>query len=87
MTDDQTCEDCKFPSKTAMAKNLSLSMFNVMTQALKTGKVMVPKKEVQARLAICAGCPFLQETRCSACGCFIALKAGLKAEKCPKGKW
>ena len=81
------CKTCSFPSLTEQAKNVSVSLFNVMTQAFKTGKVLADKDVIQARIEHCNGCEFLADNRCSQCGCFIALKAGLKIEKCPKGKW
>jgi hypothetical protein len=58
-----------------------------MTQALKTGQVVAPKDIVEKRIKACDECEFLDENRCTACGCFIALKSGLMAEQCPKGKW
>jgi hypothetical protein len=62
-------------------------LFNVFTQALKTGKVAASAEEVEKRISTCQGCEYLKDERCSECGCFIALKAGLKSEKCPKEKW
>ena len=82
-----SCNSCKFPSVTEQAKNVGLSLFNVLTQAIKTGQVTAPNEEVEKRISICESCEFLKENRCSECGCFIALKAGLQTEKCPKGKW
>ena len=81
------CKSCEFPSVTEQAKNLSLSLYNVLINAVKTGEISGSEEEVQKRLDICKSCPFLKENRCSECGCYVALKAGLKAEKCPKGKW
>lgn len=87
MSDDDKCENCKFPSVAKQATNLTLSLFNVVTQAIKTGKTRASNEEVEQRLSVCHTCPYRKENRCTECGCFIALKAGLKAEKCPKGKW
>lgn len=81
------CKSCEFPSVTQQAKNLSFSVYNVLIEALKTGEVTASEEVVQNRINTCKGCPFLNESRCSECGCFINVKAGLKAEKCPKGKW
>lgn len=82
-----TCDDCKFPSVAKQAANLTVSVFNVFTQAIKTGKTLASDEVVVDRVSKCQGCPFLKKDRCSECGCFIALKAGLAAESCPKGKW
>lgn len=81
------CKTCSFPSLSDQIKNVSLSLFNVMTQALKTGSVVAHEQVVEKRIELCNGCEFLDNNRCSACGCYIALKSGLAAEKCPKGKW
>ncbi|HND36769.1 MAG TPA: DUF6171 family protein [Nitrosomonas sp.] len=84
---DDKCGDCSFPSLSTQGKNLGLSIFNVMTQAIKTGKLRATAETVEKRLEICNGCEFLKDNRCLECGCFLALKAGLHAENCPKGKW
>ena len=81
------CEGCKFPSIAEQAKNVSLSLFNVMTQALKTGHVLATQDEIESRITKCKACEFLKDNRCSKCGCYIALKSGLKSEKCPLGVW
>lgn len=81
------CETCKFPTLTKQAANIGLSLFNVVTQALKTGQVKADNKTIEDRVNKCQGCEHLKESRCSQCGCFIALKAGLKSEKCPLEKW
>lgn len=83
----QECETCSFPTLKEQAKNVTLSLFNVMTQAFKTGKMLADEAIIENRILACNGCEFLVENRCSQCGCFIALKAGLNAESCPKGKW
>lgn len=82
-----SCETCKFPSLAQQAKNVGLSVFNVMTQAYKTGKVLASEEKVKGRISKCESCEFLNNNRCNQCGCFIALKAGLESESCPKGKW
>lgn len=83
----QDCNTCKFPSATKQLANVSLSLFNVVTQAIKTGEVRAANDVVENRIKACLECPSLKEARCLECGCFISLKAGLKSEACPKGKW
>jgi len=43
------------------------------------------------RLEICMNkCPWMVDealAECSACGCYIPLKARLATEQCPKGRW
>ena len=81
------CKGCKFPSLVEQVKNVSLGLFNVMTHAYKTGEVLAKESIVRDRIKLCEGCEFLHNNRCSECGCFIALKAGLKSEKCPLNRW
>jgi len=81
------CKDCAFPSLPNQVKNVTMSLMNVMNQALKTGQVLAPKETIQNRIVTCDACELLVENKCSACGCFVALKAGLISETCPKGKW
>lgn len=81
------CENCKFPSKATMAKNLAFSFVNVVGEAFKTGKVVAAKDVIQKRISICEGCEFKKDLRCLACGCVLTWKVGLAAESCPKGNW
>lgn len=77
------------PSMTAMAKNVLGSLGRVV-QAVATGQnVRLGKAAAEARLAICKVCPFFRhvDERCSKCGCYMAVKTYLRAEKCPVGKW
>ena len=47
------------------------------------------KGDIEARLAICNECPYLNKRlmKCKQCGCFMHLKTTLHAAKCPIGKW
>ena len=83
----QDCNTCKFPSATKQLANVSLSLFNVITQAIKTGEIRESNGVIESRVTICNGCEYLKDNRCSECGCFIALKAGLKSESCPRNLW
>ena len=44
---------------------------------------------IEARLAICNECPWLDKrlTKCRTCGCFMKLKSTLKQAHCPLEKW
>ena len=81
------CENCAFPNKKEMAKNLAFSFVNVVGEAFKSGKVMATKEVIQKRMAACHGCEFYKDNRCTECGCYLAYKTGLHAESCPRGKW
>lgn len=44
---------------------------------------------IEARLAICNQCQYLNKTlmKCNKCGCFMKLKSTLKQASCPLGRW
>jgi len=78
----------KMPSIAEQAKNLVLSTANVLAYATTTGKIKAEPQTVGIRVDLCNKCRYLDKgSRCTVCGCFIALKAGLAAEKCPMRKW
>jgi hypothetical protein len=77
------------PSVAQMAKNVTKSLIT-NTKAFVTGKgLTLTTEDADARLTICKGCDFFDsnKTRCLKCGCQMAVKTYLKAEKCPIGKW
>lgn len=44
-------------------------------------------EEYNRRLSICLECDYLNQGTCTACGCFVELRAASKAGKCPYSKW
>lgn len=82
-------EEYSLPSMTQMAKNVLGSLGKTIKSAATGQGVKVAQETAEARLAICRGCPFFRHSdeRCSKCGCVMAIKTYLKAEKCPVGKW
>lgn len=77
----------KAPPLVQQAKNLVLSVANVLAHVSKTGKLKAETSIITKRVDICQKCRHLIETRCMVCGCYIALKSGLASEKCPMRKW
>jgi len=77
----------KGPKLTQQIKNLGLDLANVVAYAKNNGKVKAEEDLIQRRLDLCKTCPHLSNVRCNVCGCFISLKAGLKATSCPLKKW
>jgi hypothetical protein len=75
------------PRLTQQIKNLGIDLANVVAYAKSTGKVKAPEDTIKRRLDVCRSCPHLQNIRCTVCGCFISLKAGLEATSCPLKKW
>lgn len=82
-------EELSLPSMTQMAKNVLGSLGKTIKAAASGQGVKVTQETAEARLAICRTCPFFRHTdeRCSKCGCYMAVKTYLRAEKCPVGKW
>jgi hypothetical protein len=52
-----------------------------------SGWLFVDAGTESARLSVCAACPNYRRGVCSACGCYMPLKAKLRAAECPVGKW
>jgi hypothetical protein len=78
-----------YPSAMQMARNLGGSIINNAMSITAGNSLRVDDSAAQARLNTCKGCEFfnqLQE-RCTKCGCNMAVKTYLRAEKCPVGKW
>jgi hypothetical protein len=75
------------PPLSEQARNFGLSLANVMATAVRTGKIKVNRETMESRIRICRECRHLAGARCNVCGCFVSLKAGLKAEGCPIKKW
>jgi len=77
----------KMPPISKQINNFLLSVANVVAHARKSGKIIADTQTIGSRIAICNKCRHLVQTRCSVCGCFITVKAGLKAENCPLKNW
>jgi hypothetical protein len=78
-----------FPSYADMLSNLGGSVIRNLKGALRGDKLRLTKNEKDKRLAICKGCEHYHtpQDRCKLCGCKVAVKAHLKLESCPVGKW
>jgi hypothetical protein len=78
-----------YPSTLEMAKNLGQSISRNIRSVAAGNKFKITDVEAKKRLDICQTCEFFDSlhTRCKKCGCFMALKTHLKAERCPIGKW
>jgi hypothetical protein len=58
-------------------------------KALLSGTPPVTAEAIAARMETCRACEhFIHgQNRCALCGCFAALKARLRSQHCPAGKW
>lgn len=41
----------------------------------------------EERLAVCRECDMLLQGMCRKCGCYVELRAAVKNNVCPQGKW
>jgi hypothetical protein len=78
-----------YPSTTEMIKNVAQSIVKNTESVLGGNSLTITEREAQSRLNICKTCSFFDsvQERCTKCGCKMAVKTYLKAEKCPVGKW
>jgi len=78
-----------YPSPAQMVKNAAQSIVNNVKSVFQGNNLTSSDNEAATRLNICKSCNFFDESqvRCKKCGCKMAVKTYLKAEKCPIGKW
>lgn len=77
------------PSYAQMAKNVGNSLMKNTISVVQGNELRLSKEEAEKRESICKSCEFYEKSssRCTKCGCFLAVKTYLKAEHCPVGKW
>jgi uncharacterized paraquat-inducible protein A len=79
----------QMPTVKEMASNAGKEIVNNI-QSLLAGNPLKAEDEIaKNRKSICESCNFYNKAqeRCTKCGCYMAVKAYLKASKCPIGKW
>jgi hypothetical protein len=72
-----------FPPLTAQVANLVQSAFAFVGDGL----ALVDDAEYRRRLDVCRTCDRRAGKRCTACGCWIGLKARGRAFRCPLDRW
>lgn len=79
----------QYPSAMQMARNLGNSVINNAMSVVAGNSLRIDDSTAQNRLNTCKGCEFFNhvQERCGKCGCNMAVKTYLRAEKCPVGKW
>ena len=75
------------PSIAEMGKNLVQTAVDTVKSAVAGEGISIADTQAADRLAICEACEFYKDTRCTKCGCYMAVKTHLKAANCPVGKW
>jgi hypothetical protein len=85
----QSSNKPQLPSIANMAFNVGQSIARNVQSVAAGNSLNLPADEANKRLNICKGCEFFlsEQSRCSKCGCYMAVKTYLKAERCPVGKW
>ena len=75
------------PSLVEMGKNMLETAKNIAAGVIKGDGINLTEEEAKKRLSICESCEFYINSRCSKCGCYMAVKTYLKAANCPVSKW
>jgi len=78
-----------YPSISQMAQNLGGEIIKNVQSVAAGNPLSADDAEGNRRKSICNSCEFFNKEgdRCTKCGCFMAVKAYLKASTCPIGKW
>lgn len=50
-------------------------------------ELKVEKPLYEERLSLCKECDLLADGMCRACGCYVELRAVMRKNGCPYGKW
>ena len=77
----------QMPSVAEMGKNLIQTVVDSAKNVINGEGISITEDQAKQRLTICEGCEFYTNTRCTKCGCYMAVKTHLKAANCPVGKW
>jgi hypothetical protein len=75
------------PTLAEMGKNLAQTVVDTVKSVVAGEGAISAETQADTRLKICESCEFYQNTRCTKCGCYMAVKTHLKAANCPVGKW
>ena len=78
----------RLPGIRKQISELAMTTANVLSYAIAEGKITAEKELVNRRIEKCQTCEHLiNGRRCSVCGCWVSLKAALKASNCPLKYW
>ena len=85
----QSSNKTPMPSVPHMIYNATKSIVKNVKSVAAGNPLIMTTEGANQRLEICKKCEFFESIRerCGKCGCFMAVKTYLKAEKCPVGKW
>jgi hypothetical protein len=76
------------PPVAEMAVNLARAAADE-AKAIFAGALAVPQESIASRMETCRACEHFirDQNRCALCGCFAELKARMRSQHCPVGKW
>ena len=76
------------PPVPEMAVNLARAAADE-AKAIFSGALAVPHESIASRMETCRACEHFihEQNRCALCGCFAELKARMRSQHCPVGKW
>jgi hypothetical protein len=76
------------PSVPEMVANLARATADEV-KARFSGVPTISEETIAERMGTCRACEHFihDQNRCALCGCFAALKARLRSQHCPAGKW
>jgi len=80
-------EELKLPGMMEMARNLINDGSKIMSNAIQGNKTLVSDEVRNTRWSVCQSCQFLQNDRCTKCGCFMKVKVAFATSVCPENKW
>lgn len=75
------------PSIVEMGKNLAQVAIDSVKSVAAGEGLSITAEQAETRLKICESCEFYSNSRCTKCGCYMAVKTHLKAANCPVNKW
>lgn len=76
------------PTTIQKAKNLAGDIKKNTKSVMNGNSLSVDKEVYEERINICKECEFfVDENKCTKCGCGMKIKANLAASSCPVGKW
>lgn len=58
-----------------------------MRKAVAAGIPLATRKEAATRVLVCRSCPDYRVGQCRICKCLVVVKAKLRTEDCPAGRW
>ena len=78
------------PCTRCLLKDYSKEVYEkLIVEGLKALPVedLADEEVTSKRLSVCKDCEKINQGTCLACGCYVEIRAALKAGKCPYSKW